>query len=70
MIAMDNSLTYLLQCQLRVKQGTTHALQCTYQPQQKLVNDSLIDDIPTFDRKPEQYFDWILKLENIVVVTK
>ena len=30
----------------------------------------MIDDIPTFDGKPELYFDWILKLENIAVVTK
>ena len=33
-------------------------------------NDSLIDDIPIFDRKPELHFDWILKVENIAVVTK
>ena len=34
------------------------------------MNDSLFDDIPTFDGKPEFYFDWILKLETIAVVTK
>ena len=30
----------------------------------------LLDDIPTTDGKPELYFDWILKLENIAVVGK
>ena len=34
------------------------------------MNDSLIDDIPTFEGKPELYYDWILKLENIAAVTK
>ena len=33
-------------------------------------NDSFIDDIPTFHGKPALYFDWILRLENIAVVTK
>ena len=33
-------------------------------------NDSLIDDVLTFDGKPELYFDWILMLENVVLVTK
>ena len=33
-------------------------------------NDSLNDNIPTFDGKPEIYFHWIQKLENVVVVTK
>ena len=34
------------------------------------VNDSLIDDIPTFHGKCELYFNWILKLKNIVTITK
>ena len=38
--------------------------------QSQRANDSLIDNITTFDRKPELHFDWILKLENIAAVTK
>ena len=34
------------------------------------MNDSLIDDIPIFGGKPELFFEWILKLENIAVVMK
>ena len=41
-----------------------------HQCQQHLKSDCLINDIPTFDGKPELYFDWILKLENIATVTK
>ena len=33
-------------------------------------HDSLIENIPTFDGKPELHFKWILKLENISTVTK
>ena len=33
-------------------------------------NDSLINDIPTFDVTPNNYFYCILKLENIAAVTK
>ena len=31
-------------------------------------NDSLIEDIPTFDGIPSMYFECILKLENIGTV--
>ena len=30
----------------------------------------LIASVPTFNDKPKLYFSWILKLENIDVVTK
>ena len=39
-----------------------------HQCHQDHANDSLIDDIPTFDRNPE--LNLILKLENIASVTK
>ena len=40
-----------------------------HQSQQHHTNDSLIDDIPTFDGKPELYCDWILKIQNIAAVS-
>ena len=33
-------------------------------------NDSLTDEIPTFDGIPDKSLEWILKLQNIEVVTK
>ena len=44
--------------------------QVIHQFQEDHRNDSLIDNIPTVDGKPELYLDWILKLENIAAVTK
>ena len=43
-----------------------HAVQ---QSQRDPANGSLIDNILAFDGKPELYFDWILKLENITAIT-
>ena len=54
----------------RMQNDTTHSLQGIYQSQQDHKHDSLIDDIPTFNGKPELYFGWILKIENIATVTK
>ena len=57
MIAMNNSLIDLLQCQQRMKNETNCTLQVIHQSQWEHTNDFLIDDIPTFDGKPELYFD-------------
>ena len=46
------------------------ALPAIQQSQRDHVNDSLIDDIPMFNRKPKLHFDWILKLENVAKVPK
>ena len=51
MIAMNNPLTDLFQCQQRMQNITTCILQVIHQSQYQ-GNDSLIDDIPTFDRRP------------------
>ena len=48
----------------------THALLANQQSQRDQANDSLINDIPAFDGKPELYFYWILKFKNIAEVTK
>ena len=70
MIAKNNSLIDLLQYHQRMQNDTTYVLQVIHQSQQDQTNNSLIDDIPTFDGKSELYFVWILKLENIAAVTK
>ena len=67
---MNNSLIDLLHCQQRMQNDATCTSQVIHQSQQDHTNVSLIGDIPTFDGKPELYFDWILKLENIAAVTK
>ena len=62
MIAINNSLINVLQCQQRRQNDTTCALQVIHQLQWYQGNGSLIDDIPTFDGKPKLYFDmWFLK---------
>ena len=45
-------------------------MQVIQQSQREHGNDSMIDDIPAFDGKPELYFNWILKIENIATETK
>ena len=48
----------------------THRLPTIHQSQGDHANGSLIDNIPTYNDKLELYFDCILKLENVAVVTK
>ena len=62
MIEMKNSLINLLQCLQRTQDDTTHVFQVIHQSQRHSAK-TLINDIPTFDGKPELYFEWILKLE-------
>ena len=40
----------------------THALQYLLQSQRDHPNESPIDDVSSFNGKPELYFDWMLKL--------
>ena len=54
---MNYSLIDLLKCQQRLQNDTTHAFLGIHQSQQDNKNDSLIDDTPTFDWKPELFFD-------------
>ena len=70
MIAINNSLTDLLQCQQRMQNDTIHALQAFHQPQEDHTDDSLIDDTSTLNEKPWLYFEWILKIESIAAVSK
>ena len=70
MITMNNILILLLHCQQWTQNDTTHVSQVTHQSQRDHANDFLIDVMLAFDGKPELYFSWILKLENIAAVTK
>ena len=70
MISVNNYLVYSLHCQQQTQYDRTCALQVIQQSQRDHANDSLINDIPSFDGKPELYFYWILKFKNIAVVTK
>ena len=70
MINMNNSLMDLVHCQQQTQNDTIRVLQAIQQSQRDHAYDSLTDDIPSFDGKPELYFSWILKLENITTVTK
>ena len=45
-------------------------LQVINQSQGDHANDSIIDDISSLNSKPELYFNWILKLENIATAPK
>ena len=53
-----------------MQKDTTHMLQVMHWSQWDYGNGSLVDDIHTFDGKPDLYFDSILKLDNMAVVTK
>ena len=69
-INIDSSLIDVLHCQLQTQNNKTCALQSIQQLKRDYSDDSLIDDIPTFDGNVKLYFIWILKLENTVVETK
>ena len=72
MITMKNSFILLvvdlLHCQQQTQNDTT--LQAIQHPQKDHTNDSLIDDILTFGGELDLYFDWILKLKNILAIIK
>ena len=46
------------------------ALQAIQKSQRDHANNSLIDDIPTFDSKPKLFSNWTLKCEKIAAVAK
>ena len=69
MMIMNNSLKDVLLSQQQMQNDTAHTLTAIWQAQLGHANDSLIDGILTFDGTPNKYFEWILKLENIPVVT-
>ena len=69
MVPIKKSLPDLLHCKQQTQTDMTLALQAIEQSQRDHANDSLIDDICTFDVKPELNSDWILKFENIAVAT-
>ena len=50
MIAISNSLIELLHSQQQIQNDTTYTFTAIQQAHLELANDSLIDNIPTFDR--------------------
>ena len=69
MITMNNLLLDLFIVNKRPKM-MQHMLYRLYSNHRDHANDFLIDDIHPFDGKPQLYFGWILKQENIAAVTK
>ena len=59
----------LLHCK-QTQNNMTHTLKAMHQLQNDHANGSLIDNIPTFNGRPELYIDQIQNLENIAEVTK
>ena len=64
MIIMNNLLADLLHYLQQTQKDMTCSQQSTQQSQRDHANDTLIDNIPTFDGKLESYFDWIQIVEN------
>ena len=53
-----------------MQNDNTCTLSAMQQAQFEHANDSQIDDIPTFYGTPNKHFEWYIKWENIVNVTK
>ena len=68
MIAMNNSLNGT--SQQRMQNDTSHALQAIHQSQWDHANDSLIDDISTFDGNLNYIMIGFWSEKNIAAVTK
>ena len=69
-MTVNNLLINLQHSYYETQNYTTHNLAAIQPIQLENANDSLMDDISTFDRIPDQYFEWILRLENLAIVTK
>ena len=67
---MNNSLVTLLDNQCRIQQDTTHALSKIIELQDTKSNDVYINDLPKFSGEPQQFLDWILKVEKIARLTR
>ena len=60
-----NSLVTLLDNHHRVQQDTTQALSKIIELQDAKTNDVYVNDLPKFSGEPQQFLDWILKVEKI-----
>ena len=65
---MNNSLLNILDTQCKVQQETTQALSSIIWLQDTRANDALLTDLPTFNGNPEEFLDWILKIEKVAGV--
>ena len=66
---INSSLVTLLDNHRRVQQDTTQALSKIIQLQDTKSNDVYINDLPKFSGEPQQFLDWILKVEKIARLT-
>ena len=57
MVTMNNSLVKLLYFQQPTKNAMIHTLQAIQQSQRTAANNTMVDNIPAFNGKPEFYFD-------------
>ena len=62
---LNNSLVTLLDNHHRVQQDTTQALSKIIELQDTKANDIYVNDLPKFSGEPQQFLDWILKVEKI-----
>ena len=65
----NNSLVTLLDTHRRVQQETTQALSKIIELQDTKANDVYVNDLPKFSGEPQQFLDWILKVEKIAQLT-
>ena len=66
---MNNSLLNILDTQCKVQQETTQALSTIIRLQDTRANDAFLTDLPTFCGNPEEFLDWILKVEKVAALT-
>ena len=66
---MNNSLLNILDTQCKVQQETTQALSTIIPLQDTRTNDAFLTDLPTFNGNPEEFLDWILKIEKVAALT-
>ena len=62
---LNNSLVTLLDNHHRVQQYTTQALSKIIELQDTKANDVCVNDLLKFSSEPQQFLDWILKVEKI-----
>ena len=62
---LNNSLVTLLDNHCRVQQDTTQVLSKIIELQDTKANDVYVNDLPKFSGEPQQFLDWILKVNKI-----
>ena len=68
-VTINNSLVTLLDNHRRVQHDTTQALTKIIEMQDTRANDMYVIDLPTFSGNPQQFLNWILKVEKASQLT-